>query len=176
MVPLYADAAGIGLERLTDRFRGGLGRAAGLSAAALCLAAPIPLVSAPPDLRAAMTGASPETVLSSLASYPLWKYVHPEDHVLLLGDEDRFHCPALVIASDTVVFPEKRIDPQRWQNEWRPLGINVILHRTDRREAADFLQSFGPCLETVATHLPATLYRIDSTRADCRWLASGERQ
>ena len=165
--PLYAAAAGLGWERLTEGFRGRLGGAAAVSIAAVALAVSIPLVFAPGDLRNAVGHVPAERVLSALPSYPLWTHVRPEDRVLLLGDPDRYHCPARVIVSDTLVFPTERVDPNRWKTEWGPMGVNVILHRSDRRDAAAFLRSLGGCLHPVAANGVATLYRVDRDREDC---------
>ena len=160
--PLYAVAAASGLSRATGEFRGRSGHLAAAAIAALVLAVPIELLFLPADLRYALGRVSSEDVLNTLPAYPLWRHVRAEDRVLLLGDPDRYHCPARFIVSDTLVFPTERIDPHRWSKEWRPLGINVILHRTDRRNATDFLQSLGPCVRFVAAHALARLYRVDA--------------
>ena len=89
---LYAVAAGTGLERLTDRFRGRTGEAAAVALGRSPSRLPFRSFPLPQDLRAAITHASPEAVLGSLSSYPLWIHVHADDRVLLLGDEDRYHC------------------------------------------------------------------------------------
>jgi len=159
--PLYAAVAGRGLERLTENFRGRTGQAAALGLALLAVATPISLLAAPHDLRVAWKAIPGESVLSAMPSYPLWIHVRPEDRVLLLGDPDRFHCPARFVVQDILVHPSPAVDPGRWQTEWQPLGINVILHRNDRRDAAALLQSLGDRLHLIATHGPATLYRLD---------------
>ena len=171
LFPIYAAAAGVGLERATGQFRGRLGSAAAAAAAALALAVPTQLLSAPHDLDLALRRATPETALAALPAYPLWSHVHSQDRVLLLGDPDRFHCPARVVVNDVLIFPGPDVDPNRWQREWRPLGITHILHREDRRDAAALLQVLGPCVHLVASHSVASLYRVEATGVDC----SGDR-
>jgi glycosyl transferase family 87 len=167
LFPMYAAAAGVGLERATGQFRGSLGSAAAAAAAMLTLAVPTQLLSAPHDLDLALRRATPETALAALPAYPLWRHVHSQDRVLLLGDPDRFHCPARVVVNDMLVFPEPEVDPNRWQREWRPLGITHILHREDRRDAAGLLRALGPCVHLVASHNVASLYRVEGTGSNC---------
>ena len=167
LFPMYAAAAGVGLERATGQFRGRLGSTAAAAAAALALAIPTQLLSAPHDLDLALRRATPEAALAALPAYPLWSHVHSQDRVLLLGDPDRFHCPARVVVNDMLIFPGPEVDPNRWQREWGPLGITHILHREDRRDASALLRVLGPCVHLVASHTVASLYRVDAAGADC---------
>jgi hypothetical protein len=165
--PLYAVFAALGLGRLTENFRGRLGGAAAVSIAALAVAVPVRLLTAPRDLRLALKGVPPEVTLSSLPSYPLWTHVHREDRVLLLDDPDRFHCPASFVVNDLIIHQVREVDPSRWLTEWRPLGITVILYRTDRRDAKALFKSLGDCLHPIANEGVARLYRVDPERTDC---------
>src|SRR5262249_23517448 len=141
LLPIYTAVAGVGLERATRQFEGGVGFAAATAAAALVLIVPIQLLSAPRDLILALKRTSPAIALAAWPAYPLWSHVHPDDRVLLLGDPDRFHCPARVVVNDVLVFPGPEVDPARWWSEWRPLGITCILYREDRRNAAALLRA-----------------------------------
>jgi hypothetical protein len=168
--PLYAVFAALGLSRLTENFRGRLGAAAGLSAAALAIAFPLQFLTGPTDLRIALKGASPESVLDSLPDYRLWSHVDSRDRVLFLGEHDRYHCPARFVVSDVLIHQNREVDPARWFAEWRPLGINVILYRNDWRDGRPLLAALGDCLHFVAGRSTARLYRVDSQRANCTQL------
>lgn len=165
--PMYAVFGSLGLSRLTENFRGRTGTAAALSIAALAIAYPVRLLTGPHDLRAAMGLESRQSVLASLPSYPLWANVRPDDRVLLLGDPDRYHCPARFVVNDVIIHQTRIVDPNRWQTEWRPLRINVLVHRIDRRDARPLLHSLGGCLHSVAGNGVARLYRVDSGSTGC---------
>ncbi|HEX7253132.1 MAG TPA: hypothetical protein VF376_09645, partial [Thermoanaerobaculia bacterium] len=165
--PLFAAFTAVGLARLTDDFRGRPGGAAAISAAAVAVALPLPFLTGPTDLRIAWKGVSPEVVLQSLPDYPLWKQVRREDRVLLLGEHDRYYCPARFVVNDVILHQARDVDPSRWASEWRPLGINVILFRSDWRDAKDLFDSLGDCLEPIDSRSVARLYRVDPRRTDC---------
>ena len=165
--PLFAAFTAVGLARLTDGFSGRLGGAAAVSAAALAVALPLPFLTGPTDLRIAWKGVSPDVVLQSLPDYSLWKHVRREDRVLFLGEHDRYHCPARFVVNDVILHQARDVDPSRWASEWRPLGINVILFRSDWRNAQDLFESLGDCLQPIASRSVARLYRVDPRRSDC---------
>ena len=165
--PLFAAFTAVGLARLTDGFAGRLGGAAAVSAAALAVALPLPFLTGPTDLRIAWKGVSPDVVLQSLPDYLLWKHVRREDRVLFLGEHDRYHCPARFVVNDVILHQARDVDPSRWASEWRPLGINVILFRSDWRDAQDLFESLGDCLQPIARRSVAQLYRVDPRRTDC---------
>jgi hypothetical protein len=165
--PLFAAFTAVGLARLTDGFSGRLGGAAGVSAAALALALPLPFLTGPTDLRVAWKGVPPDVVLQSLPDYLLWKHVRREDRVLFLGEHDRYHCPARFVVNDVILHQNRDVDPSRWASEWQPLGINVILLRSDWRDARDLFESLGDCLQPIDSRSVARLYRVDPRRTDC---------
>jgi hypothetical protein len=165
--PLFAAFTAVGLARLTDGFSGRLGGAAAVAAAALAVALPLPFLTGPTDLRIAWKGVSPDVVLQSLPDYLLWKNVRREDRVLFLGEHDRYHCPASFVVNDVILHQARDVDPSRWASEWRPLGINVILFRSDWRDPQDLFESLGDCLQPIASRSVARLYRIDPRRSDC---------
>jgi hypothetical protein len=165
--PLFAAFTAVGLARLTDGFSGRLGGAAAVSAAVLSVALPLPFLTGPTDLRIAWKGVSPDVVLQSLPDYLLWKHVRPEDRVLFLGEHDRYHCPARFVVNDVILHQNRDVDPSRWASEWRRLGINVILLRSDWRDPQDLFESLGDCLQPIASRSVARLYRVDPRRTDC---------
>jgi dolichyl-phosphate-mannose-protein mannosyltransferase len=163
LYPLYAVFTAVGLLRLTDDFRGGLGAAAAASMAALSFALPAQLFSTPFDARVALDLVSREEALSAyLPVHPLWRHVQPEDRVLLLGDSDRYHCPANYVLSQSAF---SRIDPSRWRNELRRLRISRIVS-VDQRYDRDLIDSLGDCVEVIDRHQMAVLYRLSWER-DC---------
>jgi hypothetical protein len=166
LYPLYAVFTAVGLQRLTDDFRGGLGTAAAVSMAVLSFALPAQLFSTPYDARVAIGLVSREEALSAyLPVHPLWKHVRPEDRVLLLGDSDLFHCPAGYVLGQGA-FSRMIPDPQRWRDGLRRLRISHVVSVDDRYDK-DLLASLGDCLEVLARHERAILYRLTWERGRC---------
>ncbi|MGH9364610.1 MAG: hypothetical protein ACRD1B_05015 [Thermoanaerobaculia bacterium] len=159
---LYAVFAAQGLDRLTEGFRGGAGKAAAFSLAALSIAFPAQLFSVAFDAKVAIGLVSREEALAAyLPAYPLWKHVRREDRVIILGDWDRYHCPAAFVFWDRYLPTLWGDDPHRWRREMRQLRISCILYRSDQRDRSALLQSLGDCLRPVESRGPATLYRVE---------------
>jgi hypothetical protein len=159
--PLYAVFTALGLARLTEDFRGRWGVAAAICLAALSLVLPAHLFSAPFDAKVALGRLSREEALSAyLPAYPLWRHVRLEDRVLLLGDWDRYHCPAEYVIRDIQLAIASQ-EPDRWRRELRRLRISHIVFRADQRSRKALLEPIGDCLEVVDRHASATLYRVN---------------
>lgn len=166
LYPLYAVFTAVGLQRLTDDFRGGLGTAAAVSMAVLSFALPAQLFSTPYDSRVAIGLVSREEALSAyLPVHPLWKRVRPEDRVLLLGNSDFFHCPAEYVLGQAA-FSRLIPDPRRWRDGLRRLRISHVLI-VDNRYNKDLLASLGDCLEVLDRNERAILYRLTWERGRC---------
>jgi hypothetical protein len=99
--PLYAVFTALGLAKSTEGFRGRAGTAAAFWLSVLAIGFPAQFFSTLVDAKIALRRISVEQGLYlSLPAYPLWKRVHPEDRVLLLGEWDRYHCPAGFVIRD----------------------------------------------------------------------------
>src|SRR5262249_31505466 len=124
------------------------------------------LFSAPFDLKVASGRVSPADALAAyLPSYPLWKYVGTEDRVLLLGDWDRYHCPAAFVLKESNL-PLMNENRERARREVRRLGINLVEYRSDQPMGKSLMESLKPCVELLARREPAALYRL-------RWESPG---
>ena len=93
--PLFAVFTAEGLRRLTGRFSGAAGVAAGMAVLAAAAAFPVQLGSSGLEWKAAFGRMSRQDVLAArLPSLPLQSRLGPSDRVVFLGENDRFHCPA----------------------------------------------------------------------------------
>ena len=176
LYPLYAVFTALGLARLTENFRGRWGFAAAMSLAALSIALPAQLFSAPFDARVAIGRVSREEALSAyLPSYPLWRYVRPEDRVLLLGEWDRYHCPATYVLRDRDI-DTRRLgeDVYRQRDELRLLRVTHIVLRSDQERRRALLGSIRECIEVVDRHASATLYRVNWENEGCSSLPAAK--
>jgi hypothetical protein len=166
LYPLYAVFAALGIRHLTGNFRGGLGAGAAVSLAALSIALPAQLLSAPFDAQIALGRVSREQALSAyLPAYPLLRHLQPGDRVLFLGGRDRYHCPAKRILTDTAVLRMTR-DPNRVRDLLRRLRITHIVNFDQRRDLAEF-KSIAACIERIDQHAHAALYRFDWEKQNC---------
>ena len=160
--PLYAVFTAEGLRRLTRSFSGAAGRAAG---AALLFAAalfPVQLSSSGDPWRLAlgrMTRA--EFLAARLPSGPLWERLKPDDRVLLVGENDRFHCPAAAAwRFEFAPIASWGRDPESWRRGVRELGITHVLWRRDRVPDRSRLGIPDERLARVGENGPAVLYRV----------------
>lgn len=175
LYPLYAVFTALGLYRLTENFRGGWGSAAAVSMAVLSIALPAQLFSTPFDAKVAIGLVSREEALSAyLPVYPLWKDVRPNDRVLLLGNSDRYHCPAEYVLTESTLSRMSR-DPSRWRDELRRLRITCIV-RADRRYDRELIDSLGDCIEQLDQHANAILYRVNWERGECSGAQSQKKE
>jgi len=92
--------------------------------------------------------------------------VTESDRVVLLGENDRFHCPAAE-AWRAEFLPVARwgADPAAWREGMRQLGITRIVWREDRAPAAArLLESLGDAVRPEARNGPAVLYLVREPR------------
>lgn len=164
--PLYAVFTAVGLSRAANRFSGRLERAAGIALAVVFLAFPAEFVIHKWEIGAACGLVSRKEVLASqLPSYNLWKFVSPRDRVVLIGEFDRFHCPAdLVYRAKFIPVVDWGDEPAVWREQLRRYGITVVVISSLPRlwpppRRVRELASSGD-LQFVASHDTTTLYRV----------------
>ncbi|MFY9550004.1 MAG: hypothetical protein WAU32_02540, partial [Thermoanaerobaculia bacterium] len=160
--PLYAVFACEGLSRLTRRFTGAWGAAAGLAVLASAAAFPVQFGSTGLEAKTAFGRTSREDALAAaLPALALWRQVGPADRVVLLGENDRFHCPAeLCWRSEFRPVADWREDPEAWSRGFDALGITHVLWRSDRRPDGGPIPWLLDRLEPVEKNGSAVLYRI----------------
>jgi hypothetical protein len=163
MYPMYAVFAAEGLRRLTRGFSGEAGIAAAAAILTAAAALPVQLGSSGVEWAVAIGRVSRERSLAArLPSYPLWRSVTGSDRVLLLGENDRFHCPAAE-AWRAEFLPVSRwgADPAAWREGLRRLGITKIVWREDRVPAAGrLMEALGESVRPEARNGPAALYAV----------------
>ncbi len=172
--PLYAVFAVIGLSRGTNRFEGRVGAAAGIGLAAVVLAFPTQFALKKWEVETACGRLSRAAALESqLPVARLWRFVTPRDRAVLVGEFDRFHCPA-GLAYRTRFLPVVRWggDPNVWRRELRNLGITVVVYTPLAGGPAPLprlteLERSGD-LEVVARSGATTLYRVSYDPAAVR--------
>ncbi len=162
LYPLYAVFAAEGLRRLTSRFSGPPGVAAGAALLAAAAAFPVQLGSSGLEWRAATGRITRDQYLDAkLPSYALRTRLGAGDRVVLFGENDRFHCPAAVAwRDDYLPVAAWGRDPAAWRRGLEVLGITAVLDREDRRRGAALLGALGDRLELEARNGPAVLYRV----------------
>jgi len=162
LYPMYAVFASEGLRRWTARFSGRTGEAAGLALLACAAAFPVQFGSSGLEWEVAAGRMTPGRFLErKLPAYGLQRAVGPNDRVVLLGENDRFHCPAaLAWRDDYLPISPWGMDPEAWRKGLSVLEITAILYREDRRSARPLLEALGDRLDLVARHGPAVLYRV----------------
>lgn len=160
--PLYAVFCAEGLSRLTVRFAGVAGAAAGVSVLAAAAAFPVQFGSSGLEAKAAFGRISRGEVLAAaLPSYALWKDVEPSDRVVFLGENDRFHCPAQTAwRSEFLPVSSWGEDPEAWSRGLDALGATHLLWRRDRRPDGGPIPWLPDRLEKVSSNPSAVLYRI----------------
>ena len=159
--PLYAVFCAEGLRRLTGRFAGAWGAAAGIALLAAAAAFPVQFGSSGLEWKVAAGRLSREQFLvARLPGYRLWPYVTARDRVLFVGENDRFHCPGeLSWSSDYLPAAAWGRDPEAWRAGLDALGVTHVLHRSDRRPEG-LPGGLEDRLELVGRDRGATLYRV----------------
>jgi hypothetical protein len=159
--PLYAVFAAEGLRRLTGRFDGWSGGAAGLTMLCAAAAFPVQLGSGGFEWKTALGRLSRQQSLAAqLPAFPLWEQVGPSDRAVFLGENDRFHCPAArAWRAEFLPVAAWRRDPEVWRQGLDYLGITHLLVREDRVDARELLQALGDRVAIVDRRGPAVLYR-----------------
>jgi hypothetical protein len=159
--PLYAVFTAEGVRRLTRRFDGGPGKAAGVTLLAAAAAFPVQLGSSGFEWRTALGRLSRERSLEAqLPAYPLWRHLGPADRVVFLGENDRFHCPAAAAwRSEFLPVSAWGRDPRTWRRELKRLGITHLVYREDRTDSRALLEGLRGQIEPVARNGPAVLLR-----------------
>jgi hypothetical protein len=162
LYPLYAVFVAEGLRRLTGRFAGRGGAAAGLALLAAAVAFPVQLGSSGLEWRLAGGGLSRDQYLAArLPAYPLWERMGSADRILFLGENDRFHCPARAAwRDDFLPVAAWGRDAQAWRRGLDVLGITHLVDREDRRNSAGLVGQLRDRLELVTRNGPAVLYRV----------------
>ena len=162
LYPLYAVFAAEGLRRLTSRFAGPAGVAAGAALLAAAAAFPVQLGSSGLEWRVAAGRMSRDEYLDAkLPSYALRRRLGAGDRVILLGENDRFHCPAATAwRDDYLPVAAWGRDPSAWRGGLDALRITAVLDREDRRRGAGLLGALADRLEIEARNGPAVLYRV----------------
>src|SRR5262249_36611483 len=103
------------------------------------------------------------SLAARLPSYPLWSRVTEADRVVLLGENDRFHCPAAQ-AWRAEFLPVSRwgADPTAWRDGFRRLGITPVVRPEDRVPAGPLVRALGATLRLEARSGPAALYSVET--------------
>ena len=159
--PLYAVFCAEGLRRLTGRFAGRSGAAAGIALVVAAAAFPVQFGSSGLEWGVAAGRVSREQSLAArLPGYRLWSNVSARDRVVLFGENDRFHCPAeLAWSEEYLPVAAWGRDPAAWRAGLDELGITQLVYRSDRRREG-LLGALGDRLQLVGRDGPAALYRV----------------
>lgn len=159
--PLYAVFCAEGLRRLTGRFAGAWGAAAGIALLAAASAFPVQFGSSGLEWEVAAGRLSRERFLAArLPGYRLWPGVTARDRVLFVGENDRFHCPAEVSwSSDYLPAAAWGRDLKAWRAGLDGLGVTHVLLRSDRRPEG-LPAGIEDRLELVGRDGGADLYRV----------------
>jgi hypothetical protein len=159
--PLLAVFTAEGVRRLTGRFAGAGGRAAGVAVLLAAAAFPVHVGSSGLEWKAALGLAARDEVLSTrLPSLLLMDRLAPGDRVVFVGENDRFHCPAgAVWRAEFSPVAGWGDDPEAWRRGLDTLGITAVVWRSDR-EAFAVRALLGDRLALVAENGPARLYRV----------------
>jgi len=162
MYPMYAVFAAEGLRRLTRGFAGNAGIAAGAAVLTAAAALPVQLGSSGVEWRVALGRMPAEVSLSArLPAYPLWPYVSKSDRVVLLGENDRFHCPAdRAWRAEFLPVALWGRDPSAWREGLRRLGVTKVLWREDRVPAAGLIEALSDTLRLESRTGTASLYAV----------------
>jgi hypothetical protein len=163
MYPMYAVFAAEGLRRLTRGFAGNSGIAAGAAILTAAAVLPVQLGSSGVEWAVALGRVSREESLAArLPDYPLWRSVSARDRVVLLGENDRFHCPAeLAFRAEFLPVARWGADAAAWREGLRELGITRVLWREDRVPAGALIGALHGTLRLEARNGPAALYAVE---------------
>ena len=164
MYPMYAVFASEGLRRLTRGFAGDSGIAAGAAILTAAAVLPVQLGSSGVEWGVALGRVSREQSLAArLPDYPLWRSVSAADRVVLLGENDRFYCPAgLAWRAEFLPVARWGRDPAAWRDGLRELGITRVLWREDRVRAGALIDALNGGLRVEARNGPAALYAVET--------------
>jgi hypothetical protein len=159
--PLYAVFTAEGLRRLTRRFEGPHGAIAGIAILGVAGLFPVQFSSSGDGWKVALGRMSREEFLAlRLPASPLWRHVRPADRLILVGENDRFDCPAaLAWRANFQPVASWGGDPRAWRRGLDSLGITHVLWRADRVPA---MPDGMPAdrLILIARNGPAALYRL----------------
>jgi hypothetical protein len=158
--PLYAVYASQGLLRLTRRFEGVPGRLAGAGVLLAAAAFPVHFGSSGVEWRVALGRTTrAEALAERLPSAAFAPSLGPEDVVVFVGENDRFHCPArLVWRADFLPVASWR-DAEAWRRGLDALRVTAVVWRSDRA-AFPWLSALADRLAPVASRGPARLYAV----------------
>ena len=165
VVPLYAVFTAEGLRRLTGRFRGAAGRAAGLAVLAVSAAFPVHVGSSGLEWKAALGRATRDEVRAErLPSLVFSGLLGPADRVVLVGENDRFHIPAATVwRAEFAPVASWGRDADAWRRGLDELSITAVVWRSDRIPFP-VPGLMGELLEPVAANGPARLFRVRTAR------------
>jgi hypothetical protein len=161
LYPLYAVYASAGMRRLTQRFRGAGGAAAGLAVLVAAAAFPVHFGSSGLEWKTALGRVPRSGFLSSrLPSLALMDRLGPEDRVVLVGENDRFHCPANTVwRGEFSPVSAWKDDPEAWRRGLDALGITAVVWRTDRTAFAA-AEGLRERLVPVSENGPSRLFAV----------------
>jgi len=160
--PLYAVFTAAGLFRLSRRFAGAPGRVAGLAVLAAAAAFPVHIGSSGLEWKSAFGRMPrPDILAAQLPALPLQARLGPSDRVVLVGENDRFHCPAALVWRAEFLPVASWRTPADWKQGFSDLGIRAVLVRFDRAGLPDGLASIPGLLRLDGAHGEAALYRVD---------------
>jgi hypothetical protein len=168
--PLFAVYCAEGLSRMTERFAGAAGAAAGIAVLGTAAAFPVQFGSSGLEVKAAFGRISREEVLAAaLPGYALWKDVQPSDRVVFFGENDRFHCPAQrAWRSEFLPVSSWGDDPEAWSRGLDALNATHLLWRRDRRPGGGPIPWLSDRLEKVGSNPSAVLYKVVRRRPESR--------
>jgi hypothetical protein len=160
---MYAVFAAEGLRRLTRGFVGESGIAAGAAILTAAAILPVQLGSSGVEWAVALGRVSGEQSLAlRLPAYPIWKAVSTSDRVVLLGENDRYHCPAgLAWRAEFLPVARWGADAAAWREGLRELSITRVLWREDRVGAGALIGALDGTLRLEARSGPAALYAVE---------------
>ncbi len=164
--PLYAVFTAEGLSRLTGRFAGKAGLAAGVAVLATAAAIPAQIGSSGLEWKVASGRMSrAEALAARLPSSVLYERLGPNDRVVFVGENDRFHCPAgAVYRGEFLPVSSWGADPEAWRRGLAELGITAVVWRTDRvvggAGIGAVFERLSDVLEPVERNGPAVLLRV----------------
>jgi hypothetical protein len=150
------------LRRATRDFAGRFGNLAGCSLAIAAIALPVQFGSSGLEWKVAVGALSWEQEIAArLPEYPLFRHLTPEDRVVLLGEHDRYHCPA-EIAYRSGWYPVNRWGNEAvtWRRELTRYRITHLFVRDEAYDRVSLIQALRDRLELIERRGPATLYRV----------------
>jgi hypothetical protein len=102
-----------------------------------------------------------DALAARIPSWPFWRRIGRTDRAVLLGESDRFHCPAaLAYRVDYPPIAAWGRDPGSWGRGLADLGIDWVVYRRDWAPEDRLIADLDDRLELVAESGPALLYRV----------------